>query len=384
MGYYVQRRKHNPAKWRVLWRKYIKDEKTGDYRPDTRHVKLDEYPQIGITKQMSFEEARDAVKKINLDTERSRREGLRNRVKSRIDSEDKAVCAHLPPAFVTKFETEHLSTRYIGNDELLKKMLKLWSTAKRLIRNVKQPTEKWHRYPEFFYVQFEKGLQGRGPMSLGYAKNILSVINMWLDFLGSEQEKMYRPVPWASQTWQARLNSAYEGADKGQASRLLTPEMLEGLKNPLKPAQHNWVYCTVWAGLRPNEADALTNPKRTRISYEGKTPILEVYQSKLKNVPKVAERWKRIPLFLPEQRKILKLIESGEIESPLAKTLTDRFGPGHTLYAGRKGFHDLMVTRFQQPELEVIRWLGHRSLDMALKHYAKKEAVRWNPVKKAA
>lgn len=136
--------------------------------------------------------------------------------------------------------------------------------------------------------------------------------------------------------------------------------------------------------MRPNETTALLNKKKTKIAYVDGTPVLTVYQSKLKNVPNIEDRWKRIPLFLPEQKKIVEIIESGKIDEPLSKTLQNRFGEGHTLYGGRKGFHELMVTRYGQNELEVVRWLGHRSLDMAMKHYAKKDAVRWTPVKKAA
>jgi hypothetical protein len=126
------------------------------------------------------------------------------------------------------------------------------------------------------------------------------------------------------------------------------------------------------------------NKKKTKIIYDGEMPVLVIYQSKLKNVPDVEDRWKKVPLIHSEQKNIMEIIESGKIDEPLSKTLQNRFGEGHTLYGGRKGFHELMVKRLEENELYVVRWLGHRSLDMAMKHYAKKDTVYWTPAKKKA
>lgn len=377
MSYRVIQR--SPTCIRILWRKYTKNKKTGEYLAKDRHIPISEYATLGVTTAMSFEQIKAILKKLNIEEDRRQREERRNVIALRLAMEKEIECIHLPQPFVLKFETEHLATRYLGNPNRLAKMLKLWSAGQKIIRTVTIPLDKWHRYPEHFFAYFEKH-----SMSPGYAKNIMSTINMWIDFLGFEQEKHYRQIPTPNSSWRSRVNTAFSEAGKAKASLPITHEMLVNAKPALTEEQANWVYCTIWAGLRPNEATALIKKSHTKIRYEGDTPILEIYQSKLKNVPNIEDRWKRIPLFLPEQLKILAMIESGKIEEPLAKTLSNRFGEGHTLYGGRKGFHDLMVTTYEQPELEVVRWLGHRSLDMAMKHYAKKDSVRWVPLKKQA
>ena len=43
---------------RVLWRKYVKDAKTGEYVGKSRHVPVAEYPQLAITQAMSLDEVR--------------------------------------------------------------------------------------------------------------------------------------------------------------------------------------------------------------------------------------------------------------------------------------------------------------------------------------
>ena len=87
-------------------------------------------------------------------------------------------------------------------------------------------------------------------------------------------------------------------------------------------------------------------------------------------------------LSVPEQLKILDFIESKLIEEPLAKTLSSRFGEGHTLYGGRKGFHDLMVHTFERSKLDVSDWLGHKDYSMTAKHYRDDSIVSWTPVSK--
>lgn len=377
MGYILGKTKRkNGEGWRLLHRQYVKEPITNFYRPTWRHVPETEYARLGIHKDMTREEVRAIIKQCNASNELRRRENVRNRIRGRIKLDMTIECAHLPEVFVNKFEQTHLPTRYLGNEPRLQKVLKLWVAAKKVILTIERPMDQWWRYPEPFYAYFEKRAY-----SPGYVDNILTALNAWLDFLGAEQNKHYRPVPAPSTVWAARLADAFEESGKSKSSLPLTPEMLKAAqqKKPFTPGHYNWLYVTVWAGLRPNEVSALLNKKRTRIRYQDGTPILEVYQAKLKNVPKREDRWKYIPLFLKEQQHILEIIESGVLEEPLAKTISERW-PGCFQYAGRKGFHELMVTRYGQPELEVVRWLGHRSLDMAMKHYAKRGSVRWKKV----
>src|SRR4051794_9202590 len=73
------------------------------------------------------------------------------------------------------------------------------------------------------------------------------------------------------------------------------------------------------------------------------------------------DRWKPIPIIFDQQHFALKLIESGNFRRPLMKTVRHHFGSGKTLYAGRKGFADLMLSKNQSIE-NISVWMGHSTL----------------------
>jgi hypothetical protein len=101
------------------------------------------------------------------------------------------------------------------------------------------------------------------------------------------------------------------------------------------------------------------------------------------------EKWearKRYEAFLPsefvaefESRFIRKrdsqteqglrsTVESSYFRRPLTKTMRKHFGHGVTLYAGRKGFSDLMLSKNQSFE-NISVWMGHSSLQRTWKSY---------------
>ena len=88
---------------------------------------------------------------------------------------------------------------------------------------------------------------------------------------------------------------------KNHQSDPLLPDRLEKKKDRLKPEYYNWLYLSVWLGLRPMEIDYLTNKENTRLQKapDG-TLILWIYQTKLTSVPP-RYRWKLIPLIFKEQ-----------------------------------------------------------------------------------
>jgi integrase len=130
-------------------------------------------------------------------------------------------------------------------------------------------------------------------------------------------------------------------------------------------SQYNWLYLSVWLGLRPNEVDKLIDDEFVRILFDKQgIPILWVYQSKLTSIPP-RFRWKLIPLF----------------ERPLAKTVKKYLGSNITLYGGRKGFTDLMLSINQRLE-NISQWMGHSTIDRTWKHYKCRTMVHYD--KKAA
>jgi integrase len=55
------------------------------------------------------------------------------------------------------------------------------------------------------------------------------------------------------------------------------------------------------------------------------------------------------------------------------------FGAGTTLYGGRKGFVDLMLSLGQNLE-NVSIWLGHKDISTTWEHYKDRDTLSFTPV----
>lgn len=71
---------------------------------------------------------------------------------------------------------------------------------------------------------------------------------------------------------------------------------------------------------------------------------------------------------LPEQELSLNIIESREFKRPLVKTMREYFGKGISLYGGRKGFTDLMLSKGNSLE-SISIWMGHSTIGHTWKSY---------------
>lgn len=108
MSYRVVQNKKYPHRFRVLWRKYTKDVESGEYVAKDRHIPSTEYGTIGITKEMSLEQIKSILKKINIEEDRKQREARRNAIAIRIVEEREIECIHLPKPLLHRlgrFET---------------------------------------------------------------------------------------------------------------------------------------------------------------------------------------------------------------------------------------------------------------------------------------
>ncbi len=123
----------------------------------------------------------------------------------------------------------------------------------------------------------------------------------------------------------------------------ITPKQLEDAKGKLNEQNYNWMYLSVWLGLRPLEIDQLRNQNYYRLQKVGEnSALLWVYQTKLVSVPP-RYKWKLIPLIFEGQVEAIKIIERGYFKRPLNKTVRLHFGVHTTLNGGRKGFTDAVV-----------------------------------------
>ena len=111
--------------------------------------------------------------------------------------------------------------------------------------------------------------------------------------------------------------------------------MLVSVSGRMNQANFNWLFLSVWPGLRPQEIDNLHEIQLWRVE----TPIVGrkvfwIYQTKIIALPP-EDRWK------PMRQYFSKDID---------------------LYGGRKGFTDLMLSRGNTIE-NISIWMGHSTLD---------------------
>jgi hypothetical protein len=182
--------------------------------------------------------------------------------------------------------------------------------------------------------------------------------------------RAFLPIPFPRGYERQRLVEAYyTKEEKGRrASKPLSPENLITSKGTIKKEQFNWLYLSVWFGLRPKEVDNLKSDELWKVEKNsGRLTILWVFQTKMVALPR-EDRWKPIPILFEEQKFALRILEGQNFKRPLVKTVRRYFGEGIDLYGGRKGFVDLMLSREQELE-NISVWMGHSSLERTWKSY---------------
>jgi hypothetical protein len=149
------------------------------------------------------------------------------------------------------------------------------------------------------------------------------------------------------------------------------------------PGQFEWLFISFVFGLRPFETDELTDRRKWEILFDSSIElnVLKISQSKLVGVSE-DERWKFIPVILPEQERAIEFIKIGKLKRPLNKVLRSRLAvEGLESYSGRKGFTDWMLSKGYSIE-DIASWLGHKSIQTTWKSYKDKSRVSVNSIKK--
>ena len=157
----------------------------------------------------------------------------------------------------------------------------------------------------------------------------------------------------------------------------ITPAQLDSVKKLLSVVNYNWLFISAWFGLRPLEIDNLKNEGMWRLEENMRGMIvLWVCQAKIFALPP-EERWKSIPPLFSEQKTALEILVSGKFRRPIPKTMRNRFGEGVTLYGGRKGFSDLMLSLGQKLE-NISVWMGHSTLKRTWASYKDRKRFHLN------
>lgn len=331
----------------------------------SRDIPKNEWPNHGFELTMSIENAKAKVRSLNDETHLKRHQERRNQIAIRMKEEELAQSAFLPEVLTKEFEKKLFERRH-----KLGKLPSYWKIAKQTICNLKLGPQDWADEKEKFYDYFSAK-----ELSLSYVQKLITIINKYGSFYSRKHKQFFELVPFPKGIERGRIATANHSA-KGRGNKEsapLTPEMLESKASGLRPEHYNWLFISMWLGLRPEEVDSLKDLKNFEIKPHGDISTISVFQTKLVALSP-DKRWKIIPCFLQEQMQALKFIQFGKFKRPLSKSVASWFNEKVGLYGGRKGFTDLMQSKGQSLE-DISVWLGHTSIDRTWKNYKNKQRV---------
>lgn len=369
MGYEVRRRKRKTGeKWFLYFREFSAEGRKDTYIPETAYL------QHGFHPTMDIEDAKERARQLNYVAKgHKKQEQAKVRILKQAREREHVSSTHFPKAYREDFENtflrEHIGTGPNGYEKY-KKALVHWHWAVSMIEALNIQSSDWSFRARSIYEHFRKK-----QVSYEYCRKILRVLNLWGLYINRRTGVPFELVPPPRGPEKEAINDAWHDAGKKSKESLpLTPKELESAKAALKPQQYRWLFVSVWLGLRPGEIDYLAKPNSYRVAVdELGTTILAVYQPKLTGLPR-EKRYKRIPLFLPEQLEALSFIQAGGLKRPLVKILEKTIKRGLNTYGGRKGFVDLMLSKGQDIT-HISQWMGHQQISTTWAHYKDKEKV---------
>lgn len=374
MGYYVRALpwKKSAPQWKLQFISYKKADSgnvSGKSLKKEWDIRRDRWLPLGFHPKMKITEASARAKQINAQRWIKEQE-KRIQVRLKAEREERRKRdASLPMEFVAEFESRFIRIRdseTASGRRRKSRAYGLWSAAQKMISAIPTDPSDWfyHTHEIFDYFQ-------RRQYSIRYTLAILKVANLWGFFLSKKLGHPFLPVPMPKGYERMRIIDASYEKDRtkvSKASRPLTPAQLDRVSGKLNQKNFNWLYLSVWFGLRPMEVDNLKNTSfwRIEILSTGRK-VLWIFQTKVIALPP-EDRWKPIPILFEQQEFALRIIEGGNFRRPIMKTMKRHFGEGTTLYAGRKGFSDLMLSKGHSLT-NISIWMGHSTLSRTWRSY---------------
>lgn len=350
---------YSVSKTRNGWRLLQKIYNLG--KPATIQIPLTAYKELGINGKWTREEAKVFVSRLNKQNTivKTRAEEV-IRVASRFKRIEEADDAFLPEIIVEKFVI-FLEDENFGNPKYFPKVISRWKCAQRLIMDLKIKPTEYYAKKRLIYKFFIKDCR-----SLDHTKKVIRILNMWGRFSSGQ----FDPVPVPTGVERAAIVNAYKQSETHRApSEPITPEALEAHRKELTQENYNWIFVSVWLGLRPHEIDV----RNTEEFVQDGTPCVCVFQSKLITLED-EDKWKIIPCIYPEQRQALLLWNN--VKRPGPKKIPAVFGKKVNLYGGRKGF-DLLMKDRGHSQYHVSIWLGHQSISTTFTDYRNKRVAEF-------
>lgn len=355
MGYQVS--KSGAKSWRLLF-----ESKGSKPRNVPKHS--DEARAKGFRWDMTLVEAKAHSLSLKADEKVERQIAAEGRAAGRLEKSRIKNSAFLPISITHEFEKNflHLNKNH-------------WARAQDVIADVAIPPEEWGE--DWAREQIYECMK-RYSISPGYAKKIRQMLNRYGRLWCKRKGKFFSPINAPTPSQARRMESARKR--RGGKSLPLRPEQLKGARAQLKPSEYSWLEFSIWFGLRPEEVDNLQtiNPTNWVVRKEGNQAALRVFQWKLFKRGTPAEKcWKAIPCLKNEQRLLLKLLGQ-PLKRPKNLKMQKIFGPGYTVYGGRKGFVALMLGLVGESEIfKVSKWIGHQSLLETQRSYEEVRDVYW-------
>lgn len=370
MGYLIKKLPYVKRTWKVQFETWSPSRKIKD-------IPLNDYVQHGFLPSMSYEEAVAKKDQLNALAEERRHAHKKTEILSRLQDEERSHIAFLNELDVREFESRVLFSRDHADTFSKNKTESHWRKAKRLLCEIRLEPKDWWKNKTRFYDYFSQN-----KMSPSYVQKILRICNQWGDYLADKYQFYFKEIPLPTGREKERITDKYfEKKPSGMKSTVLFPSDLEAAKDKIPAPYYAWLYLSVWFGLRPKEIDSIAAGKHFETTTINGVQVLKIYQTKLMSVPR-EERWKHIPCYEPEQIAGLALL-SESIKRPGRKMLRNHFKAGTKLYAGRKGFQDLMLSRGHSLE-DISTWMGHMSIDRTWRDYKNRLAITVKPKKPSA
>jgi len=352
--------------WRLIHETYQ------DGKRIAKQVPREAFNGFGFSINMSIEEAKRRAKELN---QKGRLERAKEVEQARRAIRSLIVESVYLPAYLANDFTQHLDDNSFGIAAHKERLQSHWRYVQKMVAKLEIEPKDFYKNANKIYRYFiEDGL------SVDYSNKIIRVLNMWGSFVSERSQSFFREVAFPRGSIRERIADNQDTNGVRTKSKPLTPELLEEKRRKLTvPGNYEWLFLSVWLGLRPWEIDSLHDSKSSKVIIVRGITTLGVYQSKLIALPK-DQRWKFIPLLTKQQQECLEIIRSGGFKRPLYKTMSAIFD-GVTLYGGRIGFLRLMRS-FGQQKVNVSKWLGHTNLRRTIEDYEEFDDVQFDPIKK--
>ena len=382
MGYYVRHLswKKSQPNWKI---QYVSHKKSDSINSNAKRPKkewditTDRWRSLGFDFSMNFTEAKARAKQLNLIKEQKRQEERLHEIRQKELLFLKRHDCVLPDVFVNEFEKRFIRVR--DSETITGKRKKtrahmIWAAAQKMIIAIQYEPSDWFYYTHeiYDYVHLKQ-------LSIRYIVAILKMANLWGFFICKKMGRPFLQIPSPRGYERYRLAEAYFSKPKKfrAASKALTPENLYGVRNNLNRKNFNWLFISIWLGLRPQEIDNILDASFWREEIlSNKKKVLWIFQTKIVALPP-EDRWKPIPILNSEQEFAFKIIKSKEFKRPLIKTMRKHFGNEISLYGGRKGFTDLMLSIGHSLE-NISVWMGHSTLDRTWRSYKDRKIFHIN------